>query len=133
MSGQTLSNLLFWLAIAAQFSYFFADVMYRRSVRGTEQRYIWASVSKIFLYLYALLPLACLLQPVLDPRLDSAAWHVGWALLAVWNGYAWWRQYEKVRDRDDDDIFKKSGRRLRRWARANLRLRVRAAATAGAS
>jgi hypothetical protein len=98
--------LLVSAALGASFAESYALTLYRRAVRGSHERYVWRSRYIVLACLVALLSTVVAIIDVLDGDTFFAA---------LWLAIAAMRVVVLIlnRDKDDDDWFKRTGRRIR--------------------
>jgi hypothetical protein len=93
-------------ALCASFAESYALSLYRRAVRGSRERYLWRSRYIALAGLVAALSVAIAIADVMDGDTFFAA---------LWLAIAAMRVVVLIlnRDKDDDDWFKRTGRRIR--------------------
>lgn len=97
---------LLTVALIANFAETYALTTYKRAVRGSHVRYLWRTR-------YVLLACLVAVVSIVIAIIDVAQGDLGFA--ALWLAIAAMRVVMLVlnRDKDDDDWFKRAGRRLR--------------------
>lgn len=102
--------LLVSAALGTSFAESYALALYRRAVRGSRERYVWRSRYMVLAFLVALISAAIAVLDVMQGDTFFAA---------LWLAIAAMRVVVLVlnRDKDDDDWFKRTGRRIRSGVR----------------
>lgn len=97
--------LLVSAALGTSFAESYALALYRRAVRGSRERYVWRSRYMVLALLVALISAAIAVLDVMQGDTFFAA---------LWLAIAAMRVVVLVlnRDKDDDDWFKRTGRRI---------------------
>lgn len=98
--------LLVSAALGASFAESYALMLYRRAVRGSHERYVWRSRYIVLACVVALIATVVAVIDVVEGDTFFAA---------LWLAIAAMRVVVLIlnRDKDDDDWFKRTGRRIR--------------------
>jgi hypothetical protein len=105
--GIVFTGILAWVGFMV------CDVLRYRSVRGTHTRYVWTTAQWAFAYPALGFPVMSLVEDL--ARRQSGAIIADAVLIFLWALH-----YRMLRNSDDDNWFKRTGKRLRRWARENM-------------
>lgn len=104
-------------------TWIFSDGLRRYSIKGSYNRYRWATVQRTVKYPSAIgLGIYMLYAIAQISTGERLGWYIFILILDIWLAYCWHRDYKSLED--DDDFWTGKGKKLKSWLKSQFSVRV---------